>query len=199
MALDKKRLKRDIERERKRAVKARIAELRERIGSARAARKSELALIREQCKRERQALTITCSTRREEARAVARAAIDEERKARKAIDRQEDTYREVDGRNRKKAPRKAERREESDTEVRNNLPADFVPVFEKRARFVKGTVRKTRTEAFLEWAEENPGEVWAIRSSDADREVEQMIAEHAKLLRSEQRRRRASNLDEIPF
>jgi hypothetical protein len=50
-----------------------------------------------------------------------------------------------------------ERQSESDDEVRRNLLAGMAKVFDKVKRHVKGSERKSRTEAFLEWAEENPG------------------------------------------
>jgi hypothetical protein len=53
---------------------------------------------------------------------------------------------------------KAVRRSESDDEVRANLPADLVPLLERVKRSIKAGPRQSRTEAFLEYAEEHPGE-----------------------------------------
>ena len=52
----------------------------------------------------------------------------------------------------------AERRSESDDEVRNNIPSELVGLFEKVKRSIKGGPRETRTEAFLRYAEEHPSE-----------------------------------------
>ena len=49
-----------------------------------------------------------------------------------------------------------ERQAESDDEVRSNIPEELWPVFNKhRARF-KASARRSRTEAFEEWAAEHP-------------------------------------------
>src|SRR4029078_1493764 len=53
-----------------------------------------------------------------------------------------------------------ERRQESDDEVRSNLEPDMVRVFDVVRKQIKGNLRKSRTEAFLQWAEENPSEVY---------------------------------------
>jgi hypothetical protein len=52
----------------------------------------------------------------------------------------------------------AERRSESDDEVRGNLPAELVGLFDKVKRSIKAGPRETRTEAFLKYAEEHPSE-----------------------------------------
>ncbi|MFZ4751089.1 MAG: hypothetical protein ACOYMM_11375, partial [Phycisphaerales bacterium] len=54
------------------------------------------------------------------------------------------------------AQRRAERARESDDEVRNNLPRELSEVFEKVKRHVKGSARRSRTEAFLEWTTDHP-------------------------------------------
>ena len=52
----------------------------------------------------------------------------------------------------------AERRAESDDEVRNNLPPELVSLFERVKRLIKAGPRETRTEAMLRYAEEHPRE-----------------------------------------
>lgn len=49
-------------------------------------------------------------------------------------------------------------RGESDDEVRGNIPADLIPLFERIKRQIKPGPRKSRTESFLEYVEANPGE-----------------------------------------
>ena len=51
-----------------------------------------------------------------------------------------------------------ERRSESDDEVRGNIPAELVGLFDKVRRSIKAGPRETRTEAFLRYAEEHPSE-----------------------------------------
>jgi hypothetical protein len=100
---------------------------------------------------------------------------------------------------------------ENDDAVRANLPAELVPVFDRVRRRIKATPRMSRTEVFLHWAEENPGEVLAAQGDAADRAVAELVKEHAeqeRLLRSEKRyRRKAAELakdlakedEEAPF
>jgi hypothetical protein len=76
-----------------------------------------------------------------------------------------------------------ERRAESDDYVRGNLPAELVPVFNRVRAQIKGGARTTRTEAFLQWAEENPGDVLEYQSHDTDREVARLVAEHEQVTR----------------
>jgi len=49
-----------------------------------------------------------------------------------------------------------ERRDESDDEVRDNLPAELLLLWEREKRRIKATPKRTRTEAFLEWVHEHP-------------------------------------------
>ena len=69
------------------------------------------------------------------------------------------------GKSRKRTRRTArEALEESDDEVRKNLTPEEVVIFEKVKRQIKATPRKTRTEAFAEWLQENPDEAVAIHA-----------------------------------
>jgi hypothetical protein len=196
-AFDKRRLRREIERERRARVKARLAELRQQIKEARAKRQERLGIIRDQCRAERKALTVSCATRRLEARQAASDAVLQRRKAIGDVHGEERIIREADSRVRKmRGSSSRDRRAESDDEVRGNLPPELVPVFDSVRRGIKGTVRKSRTESFLQWAEENPGDVLAMQSDRADREVEQLIAELEREQRAEGRRRRRAA---VPF
>lgn len=64
-----------------------------------------------------------------------------------------------------------EARLESDDEVRQNIGAALVCVFDAIKRHIKHDVRRSRTEAFLQWCEENPGEVIGYQQAHADRGV----------------------------
>jgi hypothetical protein len=98
-----------------------------------------------------------------------------------------------------------ERAQESDDAVRANLPRELRAVFDRVRRHIKGNRHRTRTEAFLEWAEEHPEDVIAYQGDDTDREVARLIAErqqYEKQLRKaapRARARRAAGGDDVPF
>jgi len=71
---------------------------------------------------------------------------------------------------RPKAIRKAwESRAESDDHVSDNLPPELRGVWRKlKSRVTTRVARKSRTEAFLEWCSENPGEVLRAQWGDGD-------------------------------
>lgn len=78
----------------------------------------------------------------------------------------------------KHATKAKERRSESDDYVRGNLPPELQPVWDRVKRTIKDGPRTTRTEAFLEWAAENPGDVLEHQEHVTDREVARLVAEH---------------------
>ncbi len=199
MTFNKRQLRREIERERKRQVRERLASLRDQIRQARINRKQALEVIRDQCRAERKAVSIRCDVRRAEAREETRKAVEERRREIGGVHSEEKIYREADARQRKASVRSTarERRQEDDDAVRNNLPVDLVPVFNSVRRAIKGGPRKSRTEAFLQWAEENPGEVMSVQSMAADRDVERLVAEYEQLQREERRRSRRRSA--VPF
>lgn len=84
-------------------------------------------------------------------------------------------------RKRAKARSAVERRQESDDEVRGNLPPELQGVWGKVKRTIKAGPRSTRTEAFLEWAESNPEDVLALQYSDVDREVAALVRQQQRL------------------
>jgi hypothetical protein len=71
----------------------------------------------------------------------------------------------------------------------------MVPVFNAVRKHIKGGLRKSRTEAFLQWAEENPGEVYDLMQHDADKYLAQLLAEEARTSRELRRRSVAG----VPF
>lgn len=76
---------------------------------------------------------------------------------------------------------RTERKQESDDEVRRNLDADAVPIFDRVASHVRGTQKMTRTESFLHWAHEHPDEIIRMRAEMADQDVSKWLeAEHEK-------------------
>jgi hypothetical protein len=61
----------------------------------------------------------------------------------------------------------AERRSESDDEVRSNVDPHLLPLFEEVKGKIKGSERRSRTEAFLEYAEAHPEDVLFAREREA--------------------------------
>jgi hypothetical protein len=57
---------------------------------------------------------------------------------------------------------------ESDDEVRGNIPPELVGLWERVKGRVRGSDRKSRTEAFLEYAESHPSEVLAALDDRTD-------------------------------
>lgn len=84
----------------------------------------------------------------------------------------------------------AERRAESDSEVRNNLPPDLVPVFDKVRRTIKATPRRSRTETFLEWAQEHPAIVHEVKDAAWARDMRRLEREERELARAMKRGQR---------
>lgn len=143
-----------------------MKELKREEQAAKDERQKRLARLRQICERARMKLRDSCAARRDLARAEARAKVSAAKKSRKQL--QED-YREIKRFERQAAERsKAHRRKpieairESDDRVMHNIPAELQPVWEKVKAGIKGTPHKSRTEAFLEWVEENPSEVETI-------------------------------------
>jgi len=85
-----------------------------------------------------------------------------------------------------------ERESESDDEVRRDIPPELVGVFNKVRHHIKGNDRKSRSEAFLEWAEENPGEIYAMQEQEAAREIKRLVKEY-------QREATARGDEHVPF
>jgi len=77
-----------------------------------------------------------------------------------------------------------ERSQEDDDAVRANLPPELVPVFDKVSRKIKGTPKRTRTEAFLDWAEENPDEIIAVQQAVADKALRELLKQQRELGRT---------------
>jgi hypothetical protein len=89
-----------------------------------------------------------------------------------------------------KAPKvratKRELAEEDDDAVRRNLPPDLREVFNVVRKKIKASPRRTRTEAFLEWAEENPDEILAVQEVAAEAYLKKLVKdqrEHGRAMR----------------
>lgn len=54
-------------------------------------------------------------------------------------------------------------------------------MFDKHRRSFKGSSRRSRTEEFLEWAEENPDEVLVVQQGEADEALKKLLREERDL------------------
>jgi hypothetical protein len=113
-------------------------------------------------------------------------------------------------RQRERTPKRSssERRQESDDEVRSNIPRDLVVVFDKVSKGIKAGPRISRTERFFHWAEENPDEVLRIQADAGERawmaELAVLEREQKTLAKTKGRRLRgdaelAAALAGVPF
>ena len=194
VALNKKRLRREIDKARREQFKARLLELRELIKQARVARREAITGVKQDCAQKRLDLRQSCQTRAVVAKASGASEI--ARRRSKLLEEKgfEQKMRDVE-RPRALRSTRGERRQESDDEVRSNLEPDMVRVFDAVRGHIKGNLRKSRTEAFLQWAEENPGEVFDLMQHDADRYLAQLLAEEARTTRELRKRSVAG----VPF
>ena len=188
--------------------------LRERLRLARVARRRAIKRVRLWARERRRQISREAEARRKLARQRIRQAAEKKRAAlrerrrlllekvrrrlggavearRRELDRDIELARLLERRERKRlrGPTVKERRQESDDAVRSNIPAGMLPVFDAVRTKIRGGPRRTRTEAFVEWAHEHPDRVLELRAASVDREVEQLIAvEH------ERERKRARSL-----
>lgn len=103
----------------------------------------------------------------------------------------------------------AERRGESDDEVRGNLPPELVPVFERMKRGIRPTDRASRTEVFLDWVHRNSATVERLLNEEHERSMRALEAEERALRREAKKAARynprrgadalAADLSAIPF
>lgn len=69
---------------------------------------------------------------------------------------------------------RASPRQETDQEVRGNIPPELVPLFNRVRGQIRGSDRISRTEAFLHYAEEHPGEQWDALEDRIDATIAEM-------------------------
>jgi hypothetical protein len=213
-ALDKKWLFRELERDRKRKAREKIASLAEQLREARRRRKVALREAKERCRAERiaareraRAMRLrvleelreamraerlgarqACTLRLGEARGI-KDSILRARAELEAEKKYEADLRRIERANRKRrqeAPRvtRIERQAESDDEVRSNIPPELVALFERVKRGIKASPRMSRTEAFLHYAEENPDDVLAAVDDKTDALIRELEAQHREARRS---------------
>jgi hypothetical protein len=184
-------------KEARRARKERLREASERCRAerlavrerVRALRLEALDRLRQQVLSERLAARDACTVRRSEVQASAKTSLERARGELDAERAYQADLRRIERANRvarATMPKttKAVRRSESDDEVRANLPPDLVPLFERVKRSIKAGPRQSRTEAFLKYAEEHPGEVLEVLEDATDamiRDLERQQREAARV------------------
>jgi len=179
---------REIEHERRAKVVQRLTELGVLLKAAREARRESIERIRSQCRKARDRLRNVCVARRERARREGTVVVDARKRELHDERHLDKLQRTAGGRPSTKGlkptgrVRKAsrEREAESDDEVRRDIPPELVGVFNRVRRNIKGNDRKSRSEAFLEWAEENPGEIYAMQEQEAAREIKRLVKEYQR-------------------
>lgn len=127
-----------------------------------------------------------------------------EAKDAKTLQRQ---VRDADRRSVKARSTARERGQEDDDAVRSNLPPELRPVFDKVRRSIKASGKRSRTEAFLDWAEENPDEILSVQQATADRELKALLKQQREQGRTVRDARRyklppeelAKLLEAVPF
>lgn len=191
--------------------RAALSLLRAQIKVARLARVDMLRAARTQCRVARSALVVDQRSEREQLRDMQRAARLAERsacsagkagakqlgaelesKARRDVANERADQRLIRraGKPVKVRATARERAAEDDDAVRSNLPAELVPVFDKVRKKIKGSARRSRTEAFLEWAEENPDEILAVQQGEADEYLAKLVREQREMGRTVRNARR---------
>jgi hypothetical protein len=205
VSADRRKLQREIAADLRQKDRDSLAALRAKIDAAKAQRRQMVRAAREACGiallsvRERQAaerrrLTIEHQTERERGRIACATGKTEaktqghelEHAAQRTL-REERIFQSQIRRAGKKPSERStarERAQEDDDAVRNNLPAELIPVFDKHRRSFKGSARRSRTEQFLEWAQENPDEVLAVQQADADKAFKDLLRQERELLRA---------------
>lgn len=136
---------------------------------------AERAKVTAQCERRRLRVRKTVQTARELAK------VEEDERLRRA--RALSTVQRKQRAELAKADTRAKRREvrqESSDEVEQNIDPGLVPVWRKHGRTIKATPHISRTEAFLQFVEENEGEVWAAREAETARELAKLQREQWK-------------------
>lgn len=130
--------------------------------------KARAAAIRARASEEAKAVVTAAKTACERGKAKARKVGAKEleaatQKRRQAIADERTVLRS----SRKKEPRITRRKSERLDEARADLSPDLLPVFEAVKGTLKPSPRKSLTETFLQWVEENPDEANALRAEFA--------------------------------
>jgi len=199
----------EMERELKRKDRGKLKTLRESIRNAKRSRTTKLREVTAQCraarranmeraKRARERLRESIYRTRERARGLcsvsrgdaysttlqeiekAVGALEEER----ALQRQLSAWTKPTRCALPRAAKGRERRAESDCEVAANIDDPGLRVVWDHVKHkIKAGPRRSRTEAFLEWAHDHSADVYAIQEADAERALLELEQEERRLSR----------------
>jgi len=163
-------------------VRDRLREMRARV----------LQELRETARIEREAARKQCVLRGADASTECGTAIGRARAELVAERKYQDDLRRIERENRARKigpPRatRTERRSESDDEVLQNIPHELVALFHRVKRSIKASPRMSRTEAFLKYAEENPGEVFEMIEAETERKLRDLERQHRDAARASAR------------
>jgi hypothetical protein len=167
------RRRRALDRTRLQCANARV-KVRDKV---RAFRSAEFKRINVEAKAMRTAARNQCQARKHRVKVAGARAIERRAGELVAEGKLQQRLKHADFIARRQRTTYKERHQEDDDAVRSNLPRELVPVFDRVRKHIKGTKHRTRTEAFLEWAEEHPEDVLAYQGDQTDREVAKLIAE----------------------
>ncbi len=215
-AFSKKDLWKGIEKDQRKASREKIAGLKAKVSKALSLRKESRASAKSYCERERAKARERANAIRERMKAEAKSLAEAERNAARwqckaerrahgleiarlrgeleAEKKFQADMRRIAATNKARSKRPGlakarERRDESDDEVRANIPPDLAPLFERVKRGIKGSPRKSRTEAFLEYVEEHPDEQFAGIDDKTDALVRELERQQRSGRRDARRRR----------
>jgi hypothetical protein len=218
---EQRRVRRELERDYRRAQRKRVGELREHLRHAKRWRRGRLKKVRAICRHARLMARDAAKVIRARHRAAARLEVEALRKAdreacearkrqaqqkaasgveRAGIALASELQREKLERIWEKKPkmsragaarRRVELQQESDSEVEHNIPHELVPVWREVKRNIKATPRRTRTESFVEWANEHQARVREILDRSVEASIDQLIAAELEQRRELQRGARA--------
>ena len=169
-AANRKKLQRELAEHLRQKDRSALDALRGMIGSARAERRQMVRTARQDCRTallslrgrqaaERRRLTLEHHAERDVGRTTCDAGkaqakekgLELEQSAERTL-KEERTFQRQIRHAGKKPPLRStarERSQEDDDAVRNNLPPELVPVFDKHRKSIKGSARRSRTEQFL--------------------------------------------------
>lgn len=202
---------REKDRQKLRALREQIAEVKKRkagamrlvVSRCRSRRREIAKAVKEFRARERERINReveamrktardTCEARKQAIRLVAKT---EEQKTRETLGAERALQRELREterhlRRRDAASRltAAEKRAESDAEVARNIDEELLPIWQQVKRGIQSTDKISRSEAFLQWVEENPAEIVAFRERQAAADLKKLLREQ-KAAETEARRR----------
>ena len=176
---------------------------------AKAVRAAARAAAQAEIDRDRQQSRSVCELAKQRARDESRPGVESALRALEA----ERTHQAELGRWGKRKPlaaagscsvRRSSALQESDSEVESNLPSDLIGVWRSVKRRIKGTPNATRTEKFLEWAEEHRPEVLRLQDQQLERDVAELVRREQELReqfedRSHYSKLTDAELEAVPF